>query len=53
MGKQLYSKNTHRLYKFNVIAAAASTGELWFSVNNGFNDSNTFWYFLLSLCLKL
>lgn len=52
-GQQLHSNNTFRLNRYNVIAAAASTGEVWFTVNNGYNTSQTIWAFILKLCLAL
>ena len=52
-GSQLYSKNVFRLDKFNMIAAATSTGELWFTINNGKNNSRTFWNFILGIAIKL
>ena len=41
------------MYKYNVIAATSSLGEVWFSVNHGNNTSVTVWYFILTLCLQL
>ena len=42
-GKQLYARNVARLWKFNIIAAVASTGEVWYAVNNGYNNATTVW----------
>ena len=53
VGQQLYSRNVHRLWKYNIIAAVASTGEVWYAVNNGYNNAATVWYFIVSLCLRL
>ena len=52
-GEQLHSEHTFRLNRYNIIAATASTGEVWFCVNNGYNTSQTIWSFILKLCLEL
>ena len=52
-GRKLFTQKSARLARFNIIAAASSDGAVWFSINNGKNNSVTFWNFLLSLSLRL
>ena len=37
----------------NIIAAATSAGEVYYTVNNGNNNRYTIWNFVLTLCLLL
>ena len=53
VGEQLYQSDNFRLNKYNIIAAAASHGRVWFTINNGRNNSATVWNFVLHLCLRL
>ena len=43
VGEQLCLRDVYRLWKYNIIAAVASTGEVWYAVNNGYNNATTVW----------
>ena len=52
-GRKLFTCKGTRLNKFNIIAAASSHGAVWCQINNGKNNSTTFWNFVLNLIAKL
>ena len=52
-GKRNLTTNYERLPNVNIIAAVSNSNKFFFSVNRGQTTSQTFWYFLLRLCMEL
>ena len=52
-GKNNLVTHAARLNNVNLIAAVSNRGKFYFQVCQGNNNSETFWFFLMRLCLHL